>query len=272
MMTNKLLEKKDVMRAWGKYQIFAEVAHSYERMQAIGVVTALGNCLKKIYSDNDDSFKRALQRHLTFFNTNANAGGAVLGMAIAMEEQMKDLPEDHKDEAINSMKTSLMGPLAGVGDSIDWGMLKPTICGLGVSLCMQGNAAGILLCLVFCLLILFEGRFMWWLGYEKGSTAVTSILSSSLYKRVIKGAQLIGLFMMGALTASYVTLNTVIEIPTGDAHLPLQGVLDSVMPGLLPLGAVLLLYYIMAKKSQHFGKVAIGILGVSILCSVLGIF
>ena len=49
-----------------------------------------------------------------------------------------DLP----DEAINGVKSSLMGPLAGVGDSMIQGLVTPLLLSLGIDLARRGNLAG----------------------------------------------------------------------------------------------------------------------------------
>lgn len=270
-MDKNVLSKKDVMSAWGKWQVFAEMTHSYERMEGIAVATAFGRCLEKIYAGNKEGYIRALQRHLVFFNTQANWGGAVLGAALAMEEKMVDRDEDEKDEAINGLKTGLMGPLAGIGDAIDWGTLKPVICGLGVSLALAGNIIGVFICLLFDFTILFIGRQCWWFGYQKGASAMSSILSGKMFQRILKASGLLATFMMGVLTASYVALQTTAKIPTGDSMLVVQDVLDGIIPGVLPLAVVLAVYYILKNKSQKFGWIAIGMVIVSILLSVIGI-
>ena len=270
-MANQVLTKKDVMSAWRRWHLFAEMTHSYERMMAIAVASSFGKCLQKIYAGRKESFIRALQRHLVFFNTEGNWGGAVLGAALAMEEQMADRPEDEKDEAINGLKTGLMGPFAGIGDSIDWGTLKPVICGLGVSVAMTGNIAGFFICLLFDFLIMFIGRQCFWVGYKQGASAMSSIFSGQMFQRFLKAAGLLATFMMGVLTASYVSLQTTLSIPTGDSMLSLQGVLDSVIPGLLPLGAVLAVYFILRNKTQKFGLIAVGVVVVSILLSLIGV-
>ncbi len=41
--------------------------------------------------------------------------------------------------AIDSIKTSLMGPLAGIGDSFFWGTLRLIATGVGTSFALQGN-------------------------------------------------------------------------------------------------------------------------------------
>lgn len=271
-MENKILTKKDVTNAWLRWQLFAENTHSYERMQAVGVCSAFGKCLEKIYADDKEKLTRALKRHMVFFNSQANWGGAALGLALAMEEQMADRSEEEKDETINGVKTSLMGPLAGLGDSIDFGTLSPIICGLGLTFTSTGNLFGMLFPIAFCALLTFLSYKFWFLGYEQGANALMGLFEGPLFKTISKAASLLGMLMMGVLTANYVELSTIIEIPTGDATLALQGVLDGIAPGLLPLAAVLILYYLLKNKTQKISILSLIMVGAALVGSLLGIF
>lgn len=70
---------------------------------------------------------------MQFFNTEAIWGTPIHGITIAMEEE-KAKGEDIPDSAITGIKTGLMGPLAGIGDTITWGMLKTIIYGIGCTM------------------------------------------------------------------------------------------------------------------------------------------
>jgi D-glucosaminate-specific PTS system IID component len=271
-MENKVLTKKDVTKAWLRWQLFAENTHSYERMQAIGVCSSFGESLEKIYTNNKENFPRALQRHMVFFNSQAVWGGAALGIALAMEEQLADKTEDEKDIAINGVKTSLMGPLAALGDSIDFGTLSPIICGIGLTFSNTGSVFGMLFPILFCAIITFMSYKFWFLGYERGADAIVSLFEGPLFKTVLKSASLLGMFMMGVLTANYVELATILEVPTGDATLSIQSVLDSIVPGLLPLAIVLILYYLLRNKTQKIGVLSIVIVIVALIGSLLKVF
>lgn len=270
-MAEKILTKKDVFDAWVKWQLSAEVTHSYERMQAVAVTTSFGKCLRKIYANDDESYKKSLQRHMVFFNTEGNWGGAALGLALAMEEQMADHTDEEKDEVINGIKTSLMGPLAGLGDSIDFGTLKPVICGIGLTFALKGSFIGVLFSILYCFSILFCGYECWFLGYNKGAKTVTDLFGSKTFTQVSKAASLLAMFMMGVLTAEYVCLETTLEIPTGDSVLVIQEILDEILPGLLPLAVVLTIYFVMHNKTQKFGLITLVVIALCILFSAIGI-
>ena len=106
------ITEKDVKKSWLTYYFFAETGISYERLQALGFCMSLIPIFKKLYKKKED-FTAALKRHMVFYNTEAVFGSVINGITIAMEEQKaKGAPID--DETITSVKSGLMGPMAGV--------------------------------------------------------------------------------------------------------------------------------------------------------------
>lgn len=141
------ITEKDVKKSWLTYYFFAETGISYERLQALGFCMSLIPIFKKLYKKKED-FTAALKRHMVFYNTEAVFGSVINGITIAMEEQKaKGAPID--DETITSVKSGLMGPMAGVGDSLDWATFKPIIFALGATLSAQGSPIGCFVLLLF---------------------------------------------------------------------------------------------------------------------------
>ena len=54
-----------------------------------------------------------------------------------MEEEYAKDPENFDPDSINAVKTSLMGPLSGIGDSLFQGTIRVIAFGLGVQLAQQ---------------------------------------------------------------------------------------------------------------------------------------
>src|SRR5699024_8399914 len=107
------------------------------RQMNMAYVYALIPILKKLYTTKD-KIADALKRHLEFFNTTPHIVTLILGINAAMEEE--NAHDEHFDvTAIDSIKTSLMGPLAGLGDSFFWGTLRLIATGIGTSLAVKGN-------------------------------------------------------------------------------------------------------------------------------------
>jgi PTS system mannose-specific IID component len=269
----KLLSKNDLFQSFLRWLFFSHACYNWERMQGVGFAHSMTPVIKKLYKTKED-ISAALKRHLVFFNTQPDIGGVVHGITIAMEEE-RALGADISDEAINSVKTSLMGPMAGIGDTIQQGIVIPIALAIGMSLALQGNFLGPI---IFAVLVAaFVWGVGWWLyqqGYLQGRNAVTNILKGGALNRVITAAQVLGNFVLGALTVSFVSLSTKLAFTIGGTTFNLQSVLDGLMPKILPLLLVLLIWWLLEKKKVSPTKIMIGIILIAVLGSypILGKF
>jgi PTS system mannose-specific IID component len=209
--------------------------------------------IRKLY-DTPDEIKAALKRHLVFFNTEPNVGGIIHGAVIAMEEQRAN-GADIDDDAINSVKAGLMGPLAGVGDSISQGTITPILLSIGIGIAAAGQPFGAILYLVLEVgIMLALAYFMWMQGYDRGREGVTTMLRSGLLDRVLTGAGVLGNMVMGALTFQFVNIYLTLSwnIDVGEGRTKLfdvnQDLLGAIMPGLLPLGFTLFTWWLLARR------------------------
>lgn len=247
------LTRADVQRSFWLWTFFSHANYNYERLQGTAFAHAMTPIIRKLYRDPED-IKAALKRHLVFFNTEPNVGGIIHGATIAMEEQRANgAPID--DDAINSFKTGLMGPLAGVGDSITQGTITPILLSIGISLAAAGNALGPVLYLVLEVgIMLALAYFMWMQGYDRGRAGVTDLLRSGLLDRYLTGAGVLGNMVMGALAYQFVHifLTWTIGIPVGDGQVKnfdfTKDLFNAILPGLLPLAFVLLTWWLIARR------------------------
>ena len=199
------LTKRDVNRVIARWYITTEMSLNYERMQSIAYTYALIPALKKLYPNKEDMIP-ALQRHLELFNTNATAGGLILGTTLAMEEEKANNPDAIPSESIVAVKTGLMGPVAALGDSFSAGTITTLFILASCSLAQGGSIAGFWLLLLGTMYTLGELIIFTKMTYTKGRSAIKDIMSSKLMSNIIEGANILGMAMMGALTASMVNL------------------------------------------------------------------
>ncbi len=214
---------------------------NFERMQALGFAYSMVPVIKRLYPDpNSPERKDAIKRHLEFFNTQPFVAAPVLGVTIAMEEERANgKPID--DAAINGIKVGLMGPLAGVGDPIYWGTARPVFAALGAGVALTGSLLGPLLFFVLFNLVRLATRYYGVVyGYKKGLNVVQD-MSGGLLQKLTEGASILGLFIMGALVQKWTSINVPLVVSTiqkqdGTTEITtVQSILDSLMPGLLPL-------------------------------------
>lgn len=141
MMTSNNITKKDLNRmAVNQGSLGMEFSWNYERQMHIAFVMMMNPILKKIYKDDHDGYVDALVRHVEFFNITPQLAPFVGGVVASMEEMKARGEVD--GEAISSIKTALMGPLSGIGDSIFIGCIRIIALGIGLSFALNGNIIG----------------------------------------------------------------------------------------------------------------------------------
>lgn len=247
---------------------FLQGSWNMERMQALGFCFGMVPIIKKLYEGEER--KQAIKRHLEFYNTQPFVTAPIIGVVAAMEEQ-KANGKDIQDGVINGIKVGMMGPLAGVGDPIFWGTLRPICAALGVSLAMGGSLLGPIL--FFVLFNVVRLLIRWYgikYGYTKGTDIIQDVAGNTLQK-ITEGASILGLFVMGALVNKWTTVNipvVISEVTMQDGSVvttTVQSILDQLMPGLIPLLLTFLCMKLMKKKVNAiwiiFGLFAVGIIG-----------
>ena len=172
------LSKKDVVRSFWRWTFFSHANYNYERLAGTGFCHAMAPIIEKLYKDNPEEYKAAVQRHMVFYNTEPHFGGVINGMVIAMEEERANGAEI-SDEAINGIKTGLMGPFAGIGDTLWQGTLTPILLSIGISLASNGSLAGPIVYTILMMgIMLGLAYFVWMRGYTAGKEGLQKILES----------------------------------------------------------------------------------------------
>ena len=266
------VDKKDIRKSWWIWYLGAEVSNSYERLQSLIFCASMTPVLKKLYKDKAD-LSEALKRHLNFYNTEGIAGSIVNGITIAMEEQKANNEQGSTDAAITGIKTGLMGPIAGIGDSIIWAAVMPIIIALFLPFAINGNALGAIMPIIlYTGVTVLIGYYLCIKGYVIGKNSILQLLQDGKVKDLIDGASVLGLFMMGSLSASYIKIETPFKIAIANSQpIMIQEILNSIAPGLLELAAVFGIYWFLKTKGPRYNIIMIAIIIFSIVCSVLGL-
>jgi PTS system mannose-specific IID component len=267
MAEERKITKRDLVLCWLRWLCFAQANMNYERLITTGISFSLAPVFKKLYGDDPEEMKKCLQRHNVFFNTEAHYGACIIGMIAAMEEQRAN-GKPLSDEMINSIKTSLMGPFAGIGDTLWQGTQVPILTAIGVSIAAGGNILGPLLFVILNVGLLWVISYnSFKIGYQSGREGVAKMISGGRMQQIIQGASTVGAITIGALAAQYVKLSTPLVLKIGEYELALQsGVFDRLVQGLLPLALLLVVLHLLRKNMKAL--TVIGILALA--CIVLG--
>lgn len=266
----KKLTKRDLFWVFMRSNLF-QGSWNFERMQALGYAFSMTPAIRRLYPEGSEERKQAMKRHNEFFNTHPYMAAPILGVSLAMEEEKANGAEID-DAAINGIKVGLMGPLAGVGDPIFWGTVRPVFAALGASIALTGSIIGPLL--FFILFNAVRLGMRWWgvyYGYKKGSDIVSD-MGGNVLQKLTEAASILGLFVMGALVNKWTKVNIPVVISeiknpdTGKVDVTtVQSVLDQLMPGIVPLGLTFLCMWLLRKRVNPLviilGFFVVGILG-----------
>lgn len=251
------IETKDLRRAWHRWWLVDEVPRTYDRQVAPAFMYGLTPILKKLYKDPND-LRDAYNRHLVFFNTHAIwGGGTITGIVASLEEKRasekaNDEEETVSEDLIQNTKVGLMGALAGIGDSIDNATLQYIFIAIALPWAKQGNPIGALFpWFGFTLVTYLYGWQFVKMGYKMGRSAATEIVKGDKVQNLIDGLSILGLFMMGAIASSYVTVTSSLKFDLSGKVFKIQSILDSLVPGLIPLAIVMGVYIYFSKKGLN---------------------
>lgn len=247
-----------------------EASYNAERQQALGFAFTLTKLLKKLYKEDKEAYIEACGRHTEFFNLTVQITNFVVGIVTALEEQNARSEEKNMGPTISAIKSALMGPLAPIGDTFFWGCFRIVAASVGATLALKGNILGpILFVLMFNIPHLLVRWYGLTLGYKLGENFISFMREGGFLQRLTEAAYIVGLTVIGAMTASYVGMTCGIEFNIGDSLINIQEILDSIFPKLLPLSVTLLMAWLMRSKNV---KPAIVILVTVGLGLVLGAF
>ena len=246
------LRKSDLVKNW-LLGYSSETCYNYERLQALGNANAFIPIVRRLYPKERQG--EEIQKYFNFFNTEPSYMGTVIhGITAAMEEKRAADGSITADEIV-SVRSALMGPLAGIGDVVSQSIVYPILAGVCIQLALAGNYAGpILFEVIYKVIMLTLGYNMYMLGYKKGKSAIIDMLKTGALNRILELVSIVGLMVVGSMAVGNITYNlsnvqweVVNEV--GSVAFNLQtNVFDALLPGLLPLCLVLGVSALLKKR------------------------
>ena len=289
----KKVSKKSLNSSFWRWFYGNLTCFSHEHMQTFGYMWSMLPIIQELYETKDEQAEK-LQTYYPFFNTEPQIGSIVVGITAGLEEARANGAEEIDDEMINGIRAGLMGPLAGIGDSLIVGTYIPVLLGIALGLAEGGSIIGPLFYIVvWNVTSIFFQKWIYNKGYELGGSAVEVIVgeqATALRESVIVMGQVI----VGAMAGTWVAITTsvqlttsiqnktemviegskVIEKVTGTQEVPvlLQEKLDGAFPGVLTLLFVLGCWWLMAKKAISPIKIMLLMVVVAIVGVLVGFF
>lgn len=249
-----------------------QFAHNYERMQSLSLTYCFSPVLEELYKDAPKEQRvAAMQRYLEYFNTRPIAIPFILGICTAMEEETD---EDQK-EAVTGIKTSLMGPFAGLGDSMLNLTWFPIAGSIGASLCVDnGSLVGPLVMFLLINLLYWPLKYF---GLHKGYSMGLDLIDKGgikIFDRLGNLANVLGVVVVGCLIPQTVKLTTALQFSLGEGDpLSLQAQFDAVMPYMLPVILTFICYKLIKKgNGRNTAQVIVGLIVFALVFAAIGYY
>ena len=271
-MALKKISQKTLTKSFHHWYYGNLTCFTQEHMQTFGYLASMLPIIEELYDKKEDQ-ARSMKTYTAFFNTEPQLGALVVGITAGLEEARANGSEEVTDETINGLRAGLMGPVAGIGDSLIVGTLIPVILGIAIGLSTGGSPIGaIFYTVVWNLLAYFGMKFAYFKGYELGDRAVEFLVGVQ-GQAIRKAVGIVGGMVVGAVAATWVSVKT--SFTLGDPEEPyliLQDKLDSVYPGLLTACFILFCWGLMAKKNLSPIKVMLLLVVIAFVGVLLGFF
>ena len=269
-VSNEFQMTNQIYREMFIHHLTYQWSWNYERQQAAGCLYTMTPVLKRLYKDAPTEVKeKTIKRYLEFFNTHATLAPLLFGLLDALEVST---PEDEKN-SITSIKTGLMGPIAGLGDGMFWFTIWPICASIGASMAVSGNLFGAIF--TFVVFNVINQGVKWYgfrIGYTRGMDIINSGKGNKIIHRISSAATVLGLFVAGCLVSTSVSVSTPLTFASGEGTIVVQDLIDKIMPHFMPVLLTLFCYRHLKKTNgKDTVKIIFGIMIVSIVLTYFGI-
>ncbi len=243
-----VITKKDLFRSsLNLGSLGMEFSWTYYKQMNLAFCLMVAKMLRKIYRNDEEGYRAALERHLAFFNITVQFAPFVGGVAISMEERIAK--GEIEPERVNDVKAALMGPLSGIGDSIFLAVIRVIAAAVGIALCEAGNPFGPI---AFLLIYNIPGFWLriWGVqkGYELGVGFLDQAANGGFMAKAMTAVSIVGIMVVGAMSVDMFWATIPIEIGVGEEMTTIQEILDGIMPGILGMAAFWIYYWLLSKK------------------------
>lgn len=268
-MSNEVTKKFTDKELWNlsfRWTLYRSLVWNYEKMQAAGYLATVGPTLDRLYKDDEAARLHAYEVESQFFNCETNLANIIFGMDVAIQEEFGESGL----EMVQAVKTSLMGPFSGIGDTLFSSVIAVIFGSIAVTTGLQGNYVGTILWLIWIFFMPFVLRpWLCKLGYQQG-LKLTTTLSDQLSK-LTKAGSILGLTVIGSMIATMVTVKFgPVTIMGVEFNLQTQ-LLDAVMPKIGSAIVAAICYWFLGKFGMKSSRLIFATMIVCVILSYLGI-
>lgn len=274
--TGKKLSQQTLKRAAWRHAWALQWCWNYERMQASGFAYTMLPIMQELYDDNEEVCQN-LERHMQFYNSHPGASALIAGASAALEGE-------YQNDMSDSIKVALMGPMAGIGDTIQAVLVQPIAFIMGASLAAEGNGLGVLFILIPVLLMFWARWPLFYWGYNRSVKIIEDISGDSDFNDMRDAAGILGLVVVGGFVPSILgvrvawTYQHIIEVMDDYGEyveyartVSVQDALDRILPHMVALIMVGFCYWLLKVKRIKPVRVILILAVVAFVLGALGI-
>ncbi|HWQ30801.1 MAG TPA: PTS system mannose/fructose/sorbose family transporter subunit IID [Negativicutes bacterium] len=281
----KKISEKTLKKSFLNWFFWNGCSQQAESMLGMAFGQSMAPVIDELYDKKEDK-AAALKRHITLFNTESQVGSICNGVVCGLEEANAN--GECTPELISSVKVALIGPTSAIGDSLWVATIIPILLTVCLSIAQTSQQAAWFGPLAY-MIVYPVGTFMlsWYLfrlGYRSGLEGMQGFMSTGTLDKLTDTMTVLGLIVVGALTASFVsasipfrivrdvfdaTQNTVIQ---NQVIFDADKMVNSIFPKIVPLFLTLGVYYLYSKKKWSPLKLMGLILVIACVLTFIGYF
>ncbi len=279
----KKISEKTLKKSFLNWFFWNGCSQQAESMLGMAFGQSMAPVIEELY-DTKEERSEALKRHITLYNSESQVGSIVNGIVCGLEEANAN--KACTPELISSVKVALIGPTSAIGDSLWVATIIPILLTIALSI-SQASAnlswiGSLLYMIVYPVGTFFLSWYLFKLGYKSGIEGMQTFMADGTLDKLTNAMTVLGLIVVGALTASFVNMPLPIQIvrdiydATTNTVIPDQvifnadNIVNSIFPKLLPLSLTLVVYYLYSKKKWSPLKLMGLILALAAVLTALG--
>ena len=257
-----VLTDKDLRQVLVRYVLSRQTCFNYETMQSGPWVWSMLPAMKKMYTDDEIAKKN--ESYFKFLNCHPWFGQLILMANLAIESTK----DENATETALDVRTSLMGPLAGLGDAIVWVLLPTVVGAIAGYQAQQGSLVGMVVAMAANIALWLLFWFLAFPVYRKGVSFITSKAAS--LRNLTEVCSILGIIVLGAMVATTVDVQFALTWTVGDLTQNLNDLLNTIIPCFGNVITVAALYWALGKKGIKSGNLIWIVIIVAIVLGAIG--
>ena len=257
-------DKKFINRMFWWLMFHITQLFTMERMMGCSMAMMMASAREDLYPGDPEKQRDLVERHMVFFNTQQGFGSIIWGICLGMEIEQARTGEVPND-IIQTIKTALASPIAGIGDTLWQILFTPILLSIGIGLSSQGSPLGAIVVIVVYAAVNFPLTYtLFTLGIRAGVDGAETLIGSALKDRLMLAVETLGIIIVGGTVGSMVNIRTALEFNINGVVVNLQEqVFDAIYPGVFSLICFYLTYWLIKEKKWSAMKIMLVMLAVA---------